>query len=270
VRIAVSCADGATRRHGRNGPGLGLGLTYVGHATVLIAMDGLRVLTDPVLRQRVVHLRRRSGAPVPAIESVDVVLISHSHHDHLDRRSLARLPRGTRVVAPRKLTGLLRRIGDLDVVGVDQGDELRVGRARITATHAEHDGRRRPLGRKAGALGYLIEGTSTVFFAGDTDLFEGMATIGQAGIDLALLPIWGWGSRLGAGHMDPRSAAQALRLLRPEVAVPIHWGTFAPAGWRSARPGHSDAPAAAFLRHAAELAPDVDVRVVPPGGSVQL
>lgn len=268
--IAVCAADGATHHHGPNGPRLGIELTYVGHATLLIAMDGLRVLTDPLLRQRVVHLRRRAAVPVPAVGSVDVVLISHSHHDHLDRRSLARLPGGTRVVAPRKLAGLLRRIGDLDVVGVDQGDEVRVGPVRISATHAEHDGTRRPLGRNAGALGYLLQGTSTVFFAGDTELFEGMATVGRAGIDLALLPIWGWGSTLGAGHMDPRSAAEALRLLRPGVAVPIHWGTFAPAGWRSTRSGHSDAPAAAFLRHAAELAPDVDVRIVPPGGSVQL
>jgi L-ascorbate metabolism protein UlaG (beta-lactamase superfamily) len=268
--IAVCAADGATHHHGLSSQRLGLGLTYVGHATVLIAMDGLRVLTDPVLRQRVVHLRRRSGAPVPAVGSVDVVLLSHSHHDHLDRRSLARLPRGTRIVAPRRLAGMLRRIGDLDVIGVDQGDEVRVGRVRISATHAEHDGTRRPLGRNAGALGYLLQGESTVFFAGDTDLFEGMAAVGRAGIDLALLPIWGWGSRLGAGHMDPRSAAEALRLLRPQVAVPIHWGTLAPAGLRSTRSGHSDAPAAAFLQHAAELAPDVDVRIVPPGGSVQL
>jgi|tagenome__1003787_1003787.scaffolds.fasta_scaffold20977838_2 L-ascorbate metabolism protein UlaG (beta-lactamase superfamily) len=266
----MCAADGPTQRHGLNGRRLGVGLTYVGHATVLIAMDGVRVLTDPLLRDRVLHLRRRVGAPVPAVGSVDVVLISHSHYDHLDRRSLARIPRGTRIVAPRKLAGLLRRIGHLDVVGVDQGDQVRVGEARITATHAEHDGRRRPLGRNAGALGYLLEGTSTVFFAGDTELFEGMAVLGGAGIDVALLPIWGWGSKLGAGHMDPRSAAEALRLLRPEVAVPIHWGTLAPAGWRSDRSGHSDDPAAAFLRHAAELAPDVDVAIIQPGESVQL
>jgi L-ascorbate metabolism protein UlaG (beta-lactamase superfamily) len=265
------CApDGSTQRHELKGRRLGLGLTYVGHATVLIAMDGLRVLTDPVLRHRVLHLRRRGGVAVPGVEPVDIVLVSHSHYDHLDRRSLARLPRGTRIVAPRKLAGLLRRTGDLDVIGVDRGDEVNVGPARITAMHAQHDGRRRPLGPDAGALGYLIEGTSTVFFAGDTELFEGMATVGEAGIDVALLPIWGWGSKLGAGHMDPRSAAEALRLLRPQVVVPIHWGTLAPAGWPSARSGHSDDPPAAFLRHAAELAPDVEVAIIEPGGSLQL
>jgi len=66
----MCAADGPTQRHGLNGRRLGVGLTYVGHATVLIAMDGVRVLTDPLLRDRVLHLRRRVGAPVPAVGSV--------------------------------------------------------------------------------------------------------------------------------------------------------------------------------------------------------
>jgi len=103
-----------------------------------------------------------------------------------------------------------------------------------------------------------------VYFAGDTDLFDGMAELGP--IDVALLPVSGWGPRLPAGHLDPRGAAEALRLLRPRIAVPIHWGTFrAPFG---ARP--DDRPAREFAQAAAELAPEVEVRVLAIGETLAL
>ena len=73
-------------------------------------------------------------------------------------------------------------------------------------------------------MGYLIRGSHQIYFAGDTDLFEGMATLAPD-LEIALVPIWGWGPSLGPGHLDPRRAAEALRLLQPLLAVPIHWET---------------------------------------------
>jgi L-ascorbate metabolism protein UlaG (beta-lactamase superfamily) len=85
-------------------------------------------------------------------------------------------------------------------------------------------------------------------------------------LDLALVPIWGWGPRLGPGHLDPELAAEALRLLRPHAAIPIHWGTYRLLyRARGVDQAVLDAPAQAFARAAAELVPEVDVRILRPG-----
>jgi len=91
-----------------------------------------------------------------------------------------------------------------------------------------------------------------------------MAELGP--VDVAVLPVSGWGSRLPAGHLDAHRAAEALRLLRPKIAVPVHWGTFrTPFGAQL-----GDRPAKEFARAAAEVAPDVDVRVLRIGETLAL
>jgi L-ascorbate metabolism protein UlaG (beta-lactamase superfamily) len=140
----------------------------------------------------------------------------------------------------------------------------------VTATVAEHGGSRGPFAAGK-ALGYLVEGSRRVYFAGDTDLFPGMAEIGPD-LDVALVPIWGWGPSLGRGkHMDPERAAESLTLLRPRIAVPIHWGTYHPIhlGLREA-PAFLRDPAERFTRAAAAAAPDVEVRVLRPGETLSL
>ena len=89
-------------------------------------------------------------------------------------------------------------------------------------------------------------------------------------IDLALLPVGGWGPRLGAGHLDPRRAAEALRLIQPRLAVPMHWGHLRPLGLGRFSPQYLTEPGKRFVRHAAELAPDVEVRVVESGESLEV
>ena len=238
-------------------------MQYIGHATVLIELDGVRLLTDPLLRDRVAHLRRTSTVE-RTIEGVDLVLVSHGHLDHLDVPSLRMLP-GSRVVAPRKLAA---GMGEFDAEGVDEGDELEIGPLTIRATHAEHDGGRPPF-RTGIALGYAILGSRRIFFAADTELFEGMTGLVED-LDLALVPIWGWGPSLGRGkHLDPDTAAEAVRRLAPKVAVPIHWGTYRPFHRRASSPFLTE-PAEAFARAAAEVAPDVDVRVLRPGETLEL
>ncbi|HEY1316355.1 MAG TPA: MBL fold metallo-hydrolase [Gaiella sp.] len=245
-------------------------VTYVGHATVHIALDGVRLLTDPVLRRRMGHLRRRGRVDAAALRGIDTILISHAHYDHLDIPSLERLGRVTPIVVPRGLAPLVRRRSFAHVVEIDVGEQLEVGAVSVTATVAEHGGGRGVFA-SGPALGYLVEGSSRIYFAGDTDLFPGMAELGDA-LDLALVPIWGWGPSLGRGkHMDPERAAEALTLLRPRVAVPIHWGTYHPfhLGLLEA-PRYLREPAERFVRAAAEAAPEVEVRLLRPGEALSL
>jgi L-ascorbate metabolism protein UlaG (beta-lactamase superfamily) len=174
-------------------------------------------------------------------------------------------------VVPRGIGGLLRRRGFANVEEVDVGEQVTVGALTVTATRADHDGRR-PLVSDCGpALGYVIEGSRRVYFAGDTDLFEEMELL-AGGLDLALLPVWGWGRSLGRGqHLDPERAAAAAALLQPRLAVPIHWGTYHPLHRRVGRdPGFFFDPPRVFARAAAKLAPDVDVRVLAPGESLAI
>jgi L-ascorbate metabolism protein UlaG (beta-lactamase superfamily) len=236
-------------------------ITYLGHSTTLIELDGVRLLTDPILRARVAHLRRTSPAPEPG--EVDVVLISHGHHDHLDLPSLARLPCGVRVILPRGLGGLVRGRGFHDVTEVEEGDETRIADSVVLrTTHAAHPGRPSP-GRTPLTVGFAVVGSRRVFFAGDTDVFPEMEGLVDD-LDVALLPIWGWGATIGPGHMDPARAAEALTLLRPRAAIPIHWGTLRPL-YRSSRARFLHEPPAAFAAAARRLAPKVAVHVLEPG-----
>jgi L-ascorbate metabolism protein UlaG (beta-lactamase superfamily) len=236
-----------------------LGLTWVGHSTVLIDCDGTRVLTDPVLRPRVAHLRRVATEATALYGDLDAVLVSHVHYDHLDLPSLRRL-RARRFVVPRGAGRILRRRGLGPVVELDEDDELTLGALTVRATHAAHPARR-TIGRPVPSLGYLVTGRERIYFAGDTELFDGMRRL--APVDLALLPVAGWGPRVGRGHLGPEEAAQALRLLQPRVAIPIHWGTYLRMGMR--RDSAPREPAERFRRLAGELAPEVTVQILEPG-----
>jgi L-ascorbate metabolism protein UlaG (beta-lactamase superfamily) len=88
--------------------------------------------------------------------------------------------------------------------------------------------------------------------------------------DVALLPIWGWGPSLGRGHLDPQRAAQALALIRPKIAIPIHWGTYYAFRLGRSRPAYLTAPAQAFVHAAAASAPGVKVHILPVGGALSL
>jgi len=240
-------------------------ITWLGHSTVLVEAEGVRLLTDPLLRPRVGHLRRVAGAAPRIAGQVDAVLLSHVHWDHLDLRSLELVP-ARRLVVPRGAGRLLERFQG--VVELDEGESLTIGALTVRATHAEHLTRRLPFGATTPSLGYLIEGSRRLYFAGDTDVFDGMREFAPA-LDVALLPIAGWGPRVGPGHLDPLRAVEALQLLRPRLAVPIHWGTYRRFGL-SRDPATLRKPAASFERLAAELAPEVEIRVLAPGGRTEL
>jgi len=243
-------------------------LRWIGHSTVLVELDGVRLLTDPLLRERIVMLRRSEPLDPGSLEDLDAVLISHIHYDHLDLGSLRRLQGAKTIVLPRGAGALLRRRLPASVVEVEAGEEVEIGSVTVRAVHAEHDSTRL-FGKKTEALGYVISGTRTVYFLGDTDLFPALSDIAPD-VDVALIPIWGWGPSLGAGHLDPRKAAEALALIRPRIAVPIHWGTYYPVTARKSTRDFLRAPVGEFADAAAELAPAVDIRVLPVGGTLEL
>jgi len=242
-------------------------LTYVGHATVLIETAGVRLLTDPLLRERIGHIRRL--VPLPDLQTLlplDAILISHAHADHLDTRSLRRLAAGCPVVAPSGCGRIVRRGGAREVIELEPGGRCAIGPIGVEAVCARHDGRRHPLGRRMPALGFLLDGPVPLYFAGDTDLFDDMALLARR-VDVALLPVSGWGPRLPPGHLDPATAARAAALIRPAVAVPIHWGTMQSFGSRGPA---SSAPALAFAAAVAELGLATAVRILMPGESLRL
>jgi L-ascorbate metabolism protein UlaG (beta-lactamase superfamily) len=214
----------------------GFSLRFLGHSTVRIELGDRVLLTDPVLTGRVGPLARVAPALSPdSWSGVDTVLISHLHGDHLHLPSLRLLGRATRLIVPRGAGDWLRRRGFTRVREILPGEEIDDGELRITGTTAEHSGHRwgprLTHGPQAPAVGHLVESAqSRIYAAGDTDLFDGMAELGERRLDVALLPVWGWGPTLGPGHLDPWRAARAVELLRPRFAVPVHWGTLAPAG----------------------------------------
>jgi L-ascorbate metabolism protein UlaG (beta-lactamase superfamily) len=239
-------------------------VAWLGHSCTAIRLDGILIVTDPVFRRRVFHLRRETAVESAALADAHAILVSHTHYDHLDLPSLDQLNPEARCVVPAGAGELLRRRGFRHVSEVVSGDELELGPLRVRATHAEHTSSWRPGSGRTKALGFVITGTRTVYFAGDTDIFDGMRNLGR--IDVALLPVAGWGPRLPPGHLDSRGAAEALDLIQPHVAIPIHWGTYAP--WRP--PVRSDAAAMKFAEIAATIAPAVDVRVLAPGQTYAL
>jgi L-ascorbate metabolism protein UlaG (beta-lactamase superfamily) len=219
-----------------------------------------------VLRDRIGPLVR--VAPMAAWDgagALDAILLSHLHYDHADLPSLVRLD--APVLAPRGAAAWLEARGVRRVRELGRAERTSVGSLRVIATHAVHHGRRRPFGVGAPPIGFVVQGSQSVYFAGDTDLFPGMARLGP--IDLALLPVAGWGPTLGPGHLDPERAARAAARIAPRVAVPIHWGTIAP--WpRALRPGDPERPAREFAALVARHAPEVEVRLLAPGDSTEI
>jgi L-ascorbate metabolism protein UlaG (beta-lactamase superfamily) len=250
---------------------MSLAIDFIGHSTLVIEMDGVRLLTDPATRARIGPLRRVE--PVPArrrLAGIDAVLVSHLHWDHLDVPSLRDLGSRLPIVAPAGSGDWLRTAGFEEVREVAAGDAVDLGGVTVDVVPALHSGFRPPLGPTAEAIGFVIRGSRSVYFAGDTDIFDAMDRF-ASDVDVALLPVWGWGPTLGRGlHMDPLKAAESLRRLRPRTAVPIHWGTYWPHAMGRVFPERLVEPPAALVEYAAELAPDVRVLPTEVGEPVAL
>jgi len=192
------------------------------------------------------------------------VLISHPHWDHLDPSSLRLLTGNPRLIVPSGAAAFLHKQGIRQVEEIKPVEQTIIRDVVVEATLASHSGRRPPFGPATDCIGFLIQGSYRIYFAGDTDLFPEMRDLGND-LDVAVLPVWGWGPALGTGHMDPLRAARSLAHLRPRVAIPIHWGTYCPIGIGWMQLGFLSRPPGDFARYAAAQAPSVGVCILEPG-----
>jgi L-ascorbate metabolism protein UlaG (beta-lactamase superfamily) len=249
-----------------------LAFTWWGHSSASVELAGCRVAIDPLLTDRLLHLARYGPTPGPGSADADVVLVSHLHADHCHLPSLARFAADVPIVVPRGGERLLARLGAGRLRPVAPGEVVEVGGVEVRVLPATHDGRRTPFaGDRPPALGFRVAGAGASFwYPGDTELREDMAQAGP--VDLALVPVGGWGPTLGAGHMGPEDAAVAVQRVRARCAVPVHWGTFWPRGLaRVARANHHrlfTTPGERFVEALADT--DVEPLLATPGVRVEL
>lgn len=253
--------------------GPGAVITWLGHASVVLDLDGVRLLTDPLLGGNAGLLRRRPGQPdSDAWADPAVVLLSHLHHDHAEPASLRRLGPVPVLTAPANARWLHRHgLGAPAGPTADGWWRLPApdgGEVSVRLVPAVHGGRPMPH-RPNAANGFLVVAPSTaVWFAGDTAPYPAMGALPElAGrpVDVALVPVGGWGPRLSAGHMDPVQAAEACAVVGARVAIPVHWGTLhAPASSRLP-PGWMDRAGPAFAAALRRRAPRCHAAVLAPG-----
>jgi len=220
-----------------------LTLTWVGHSSLLLQLDGLNILTDPIWSERASPVRfagpRRwvpPGIAFDALPPLDAVLLSHNHYDHLDDatvRSLMRAHPNASWIAPLGLAAFVRQRGAATVTELDWWQEHTLGHVRIAATPAQHFSAR-GFGDRGDTLwcGFALTSTAgrRVYFAGDTGFHPEFGAIGEryGPFDIALLPIGAYEPRwfMRYLHMNPEEAVAAFRALNARAMVPIHWGTF--------------------------------------------
>jgi L-ascorbate metabolism protein UlaG (beta-lactamase superfamily) len=253
---------------------MGITVTWLGHSTVLLAMDGVRVLTDPVLRRSVGPLRRVGPRPSPDVwQAADVVLLSHLHHDHADLPSLRMLGAERPVLTSSANAAWLRRRG-LNGVALTEGEWSQLGpEVDVTLVRADHQSRPMPH-RPNDSHGHLVRGPSgVVWVAGDTSLYDEMdrihAAVG-ARVDLAIVPVGGWGARLSNGHLDPAAAAKACVLVGARSAVPVHWGTLHVPGLSQLPRGWMERGGPAFVEFLCEAAPSCRPLLLEVGGTISV
>jgi len=243
-----------------------LAITWLGHATVLLEMDGTRLLTDPLLRRRP-GLLSRVAPPTPLRAPVDGVLLSDLHRVHTDLPTLRGLPRTGPLIVPFHARDWLLARGIDDVRELAPSQSLTLGRIDITAVKGRHDPRRHPFGPSAQPLGFLLANSLSVYFAGDTAALPEMADL-RGRVDVALLPIAQGPGRRGRRFLDPEEAAAAAALINPSVVIPVQWSDRAESGFSRRR--MTDRAAHHFAAQTQRYAPGVDVRLLRPHERVVL
>ncbi len=255
---------------------MGIEINWLGHSTVVLDMDGVRLVADPLLRANAGILRRRGSRPdEDAWAGTDAVLLSHLHHDHAELASLRRV-RGAPVLTARENADWVRRRRGLKSLDVDAASWTHVGQAQtvgVKLAPAMHQARPMPH-RPNAASGHLVRGLSgIVWVAGDTELFPGLedlpASAGGA-IDVAVVPVGGWAPRLSKGHMGPREAAIACRMVGARYAIPVHWGTLHVPGGEVWPRGWMDSPGPTFAHWLGLEAPNCRPVVLAIGESVAI
>jgi L-ascorbate metabolism protein UlaG (beta-lactamase superfamily) len=215
-------------------------VTFIGHSSFLVQMRGLGVLIDPVFATRLVVLRRqrRPGVRVKDLPTIDAVLLTHAHMDHLNRPSLKAIVREMRrrgrrapvAIVPNGVGDLVADLGFSEVMALRWWESAEVGEMRVTATPAKHWGARMFSDTHRGFGGYVLdaEGAETVYHSGDTAYFDGFKEIGERlKPKIALLPIGAYfPDSYRSVHTSPEEALQGFLDLGAEKMVPMHYNTF--------------------------------------------
>ena len=214
-------------------------LTWIGHATFLVRMDGVTFLTDPIFSERASPVgfagpkrHQPPGVPLDQLPKIDFVLISHDHYDHADSASIEALARrGARFFVPLELGEVVRDAGG-EAVELDWWQSARFGNVEITCVPSQHfSGRSLTDENKRLWAGFAVRGPTRSFYhSGDTGYFDGFAQIRDrlGPVDLAALPIGAYDPAeiMQFVHMNPEEAARAAVDLGAHTAVGMHWGTF--------------------------------------------
>ena len=253
-------------------------ITWIGHSTMLVRMDGVTFLTDPIFSERASPLSFAGpkrlvepGVPLEDLPPIDFVTLSHDHYDHTDLPSVEALARrGARFVAGRGMGELVRGVGG-DVVELDWWQTGRVGDVTITCTPAQHSsGRSVTLTDQNRRLwsSWVIASTARRFyFAGDTGYFTGFGEIGRrfGPFDVAALPIGGYSDyrEHHPNHVSPEESVRAFQDLRAHLLVPMHWGTF-----ELNREAYHEPPDR-LLREAQRQGLEESVAVLSPGQTIR-
>ncbi len=208
--------------------------TFIGHATVLIQLDGKNILTDPNYSDSVWTRQRitRPGIAFDNLPPIDIILISHNHYDHLDADTIKALGPQRHYFVPMGLKNWFAELGITQVQELNWWKSTDFDGLKITFVPAQHFSKRGVFDANTTAWGgWVVEGKQNSFyFAGDTGYFPGFAEIGKRfpGIDVAMLPIGAYEPAwfMQPMHVNPEEALQAFADLRAKRFIPIHWGTF--------------------------------------------
>lgn len=204
-------------------------ITLIGHSTVLIQLDGLNIITDPIFSERILRFAKRymePGIPFEKLPKIDAIVISHEHYDHFDKPTLEKFDKNIPIIISKDLKNKAANLGFQDIREIGWWESTKMNGIKITALPVKH--------HLSHPSSYIIEGTKTVYFAGDTGLNGYFEEIGQKfNIDVALLPIGAYKAHLAPPgfdlrrvHMNPEDAIIAQDRLKAKVIVPIHWGVF--------------------------------------------
>ena len=221
----------------------GVRVTWVGHATVLVEIDGMRVLTDPIWSERCSPVGfagpkrfHAPGIPLKDLPEIDAVIISHDHYDHLDEQTaLVLAKRGVPFYVPLGVGSHLRSWGIERVQELDWWEQVTLsgpGGQTVTlqATPARHFSGRSVTDRNRTqwASWAILGSKHRVYFGGDTGYFPGFKEIGQrlGPFDLTIMPIGAYDEAWSQIHLNPEEAVRAHRDVQGRVMMPIHWGTF--------------------------------------------